>query len=157
MRSGIAAACLRGQLMETVCIAATNRSPRESNPVSTSRLESRPEIPKCAAETGPRNVAKKRLNASSARKRDRMPPPNPRKCRTFPRERRHSRKNRYAWLGFLNTVRTERFDQVSRDRTGFQSRTHSIASLSLRMSWRSCRRCMPSDPVRPVSLYVMFR
>jgi hypothetical protein len=32
---------------------------------------------------------KKRLNASSARKRDRMPPPNPRKCRTFPRERRH--------------------------------------------------------------------
>jgi hypothetical protein len=46
----------------------------------------------------PRNGAKKRLNASLARKRDRIPPPNPRKCRTFPRERRHSRKNRYAWL-----------------------------------------------------------
>jgi hypothetical protein len=31
----------------------------------------------------PGNGAKKRLNASSARKRDRMPPPNPRKCRTL--------------------------------------------------------------------------
>jgi Haem-degrading len=41
----------------------------------------------------PRNGAKKRLNASSARKREWTPPPNPRKCRTFPRERRRSRKN----------------------------------------------------------------
>jgi hypothetical protein len=45
--------------------------------VSASRLVSRPEIPKCAAEAGPQNGAKKRLNASSARKRDRMPSPNP--------------------------------------------------------------------------------
>jgi hypothetical protein len=30
-------------------------------------------------------------------------PPNPRKCRTFPRERRHSRKNRYAWLGDMDS------------------------------------------------------
>jgi hypothetical protein len=35
-----------------------------------------------------------------------MPPPNPRECRTFPRERRHSRKNRCAWLPFLDTYRT---------------------------------------------------
>jgi len=42
-----------------------------------SRLVSRSEIPKCAAEAGPQNGAKKRLNASSARKRNRMPSPNP--------------------------------------------------------------------------------
>ena len=47
----------------------------------------------------PRNVAKKRLNASSARKRDRMPPPSPRKCGTFPHERRRTRKIQYVWLG----------------------------------------------------------
>ena len=29
---------------------------------------------------------------------DAVKEPNPRKCRTFPRERRRSRKNRYAWL-----------------------------------------------------------
>src|SRR6202023_3708664 len=53
----------------------------------------------------PRNSAKKRLKASLARKRDRMPPRNPRKCRTFPRERRRSRKNRYAWLTRQSTAK----------------------------------------------------
>src|SRR6202035_2257327 len=44
------------------------------------------------------------------RRLHRMPPPmrlpNPRKRRTFPCERRHSRKNRHAWLPFLDTYRT---------------------------------------------------
>jgi hypothetical protein len=52
-----------------------------------------------APQRPPRNVAKKRLNASSARKRDRMPPPSPRKCGTFPHERRRTRKIQYVWLG----------------------------------------------------------
>src|ERR1700730_7296188 len=40
-------------------------------------------------------------------------PPNPRKCRTFPRERRHSRKNRYAWLTRQSTAnRSPRADSL---------------------------------------------
>ena len=45
-------------LMETVSIATANQSPGESNPVSASRSESLPKIPKCAAETEPQNRTK---------------------------------------------------------------------------------------------------
>ena len=64
-----------------------------------------------------RDRAKKRLNANSTRKRDRMPPPNPRKCRTFPRERIHSRKNRYAWLNAARSS-TDRLRLRSQPRPG---------------------------------------
>jgi hypothetical protein len=37
----------------SISVGTANQSPRESNPVSASRIEVRPEIPKCAAETTP--------------------------------------------------------------------------------------------------------
>src|ERR1700730_8872296 len=54
-----------------------------ARPRSTSRELGRAAI--CVADDG-----KTRMDA--------VKEPNPRKCRTFPRERRRSRKNRYAWL-----------------------------------------------------------
>ena len=90
------------QLTETACCNYVPVSRRvEPGPGFAAREP--PGDSKMRRRDRPRNGAKKRLNASSARKRDRMPPPNPRKCRTFPRERRHSRKNRYAWLGDLDS------------------------------------------------------
>lgn len=66
LRSGIAATCIRGSCRER-SVATCEPVSRRVKPVSAPRIEVHPEIPNSAAETLPRNRAKQRLNASSAR------------------------------------------------------------------------------------------
>ena len=91
---------LAWQLMETVCRNCEPVSRQVKSGLGFAARES-PGDPKMRRRDRPPKCRQKAPQREFGTEEDRMPPRNPRKCRTFPRDPRRSRKNQHAWLGDL--------------------------------------------------------